>query len=457
MNTKRKPATQTNLISFIIMLLCIVTLFSFSGNAYAADQSSKASSLTYQGITKVANEKKGVRITWPKTLLGSGYKIYRKTGSGSWDCIKTISNRTTVSYLDTSAENGKMYYYTVRAYLGFLLSDYNKTGLAVLRLRTPFGISKCVSDAKGQITLAWDKNGAATGYQIAYSTNSGFSGMNKAKVSKNSATLKNLTPGKKYYVKVQPYKTYNGKNYFGGFSSAKSVTVSSASGQNNTGTHVISSFTDVDNSYKYTYTFTYRSDGQINSVREIMVDKSRNKTLANILFSFTYDNKGNLISVNSANYGLFTFTYNTDGTINRIGHNRYTTYLYYQNQKLTSTSENGRKERYSYDSNGRLKQYVHSSGQTHDLTWDSHGNRSKRVLTYRYVDTYTYVNTYSGNDLVKQIEYGGIYLRNTYEFKYTSVAVPSSVKDKVEKQQWAIRNGDYLYTLGGPLCGVTVQ
>ena len=73
------------------------------------------------------------------------------------------------------------------------------------------------------------------------------------------------------------------------------------------------------------------------------------------------------------------------------------------------------------------------------------------------MDTYTYVNTYSGNDLVKQIEYGGIYLRNTYEFKYTSVAVPSSVKDKVEKQQWAIRNGDYLYTLGGPLCGVTVQ
>lgn len=454
MNTKRKPAAQTNRISFIIILLCIVSLFSFSGNAYAGDQSSKATSLTYQGITKVANEKKGVRITWPKTSLGSGYKIYRKTGSGSWNCIKTISNRTTVSYLDTSVENGKMYYYTVRAYLGILLSDYNKTGLAVFRLRTPYGINKCVSNAKGQITLAWDKNGAATGYQIAYSTNSGFSGMSKTKVSKNSATLKNLTPGKKYYVKVQPYKTYNGKNYFGGFSSAKNAVVGSGTSGNGSGngsTYVTSSGTNENQSLKQTVFFTYRSDGLIDTAKVESYFKTT-KTSNTTLLRFEYNNKKQLTGIyikyyNSSLYKkVYTLSYDNDGNVkavNKIG-------LQYLSGRLATASYSKYKvERFVYNSNGQLIQFIDASGGTEDLTWDAKNNRLTKRYSIRGTSSfYQFQNTYNNNLLTKQTKsyLGKIY--DTWLYNYIPITISLSEKDRIEKQQWAIRNGDYYYTLG---------
>jgi len=81
---------------------------------------------------------------------------------------------------------------------------------------------------------------------------------------------------------------------------------------------------------------------------------------------------------------------------------------------------------------------------------------SKTIRMERSAELLRNINTYSGNDLVKQIEYGsGIFVTHTYEYKYASVNIPSSAKGKVEKQQWAIRNGDYFYIFGGSGNGFT--
>ncbi len=70
-----------------------------------------------QKVSSVSRSSSGIRIKW-KTQRGcDGYKIYRKTKSGSWKAIKTISSGSTSAYLDKTASKGVLYYYSVRAYV----------------------------------------------------------------------------------------------------------------------------------------------------------------------------------------------------------------------------------------------------------------------------------------------------------------------------------------------------
>lgn len=52
-------------------------------------------------------------LSWKKDSLATGYKIYRKTGTGSYKLIKTTAK---TSYKDTSVKKGKKYSYKIKAY-----------------------------------------------------------------------------------------------------------------------------------------------------------------------------------------------------------------------------------------------------------------------------------------------------------------------------------------------------
>lgn len=71
--------------------------------------------------------------------------------------------------------------------------------------------------------LSWKKVKGADGYRIVYSTDKKLKkSVKKASTSKTSYTLKKLSGGKKYYVKVQAYKKdKNGKKVYGGYSAVK--------------------------------------------------------------------------------------------------------------------------------------------------------------------------------------------------------------------------------------------
>ncbi len=90
-------------------------------------------------------------------------------------------------------------------------------------------ISKLTA-GKSQFTAAWKAVSDVTGYEIEYSTSSKFTvkTTKKAKIKKAKTakiTLKKLTKGKKYYVRIRAYKTVNGKVLYGAWSTAKSVKV----------------------------------------------------------------------------------------------------------------------------------------------------------------------------------------------------------------------------------------
>ena len=77
------------------------------------------------------------------------------------------------------------------------------------------------------IKVKWAKDRTVTGYQIYMSKYSNFKKVNKStlikKKKKGTKTFNKLNKKHKYYVKVRAYVKVGGVNYYGDWSSIKSV------------------------------------------------------------------------------------------------------------------------------------------------------------------------------------------------------------------------------------------
>lgn len=88
---------------------------------------------------------------------------------------------------------------------------------------------KSVSSKKaGQLIVSWNRQKEAAGYVVQYSTDKKFKKNVKTvtikKNSTTSTTIKNLSKGKKYYVRVKAYTTIDKKKAYGAASNAVSKT-----------------------------------------------------------------------------------------------------------------------------------------------------------------------------------------------------------------------------------------
>ena len=93
--------------------------------------------------------------------------------------------------------------------------------MSAVPLKTAKAGQKC-------ITATWKKDKKASGYQIQISLKKSMKGAKTITVmgkSKTKYTIKNLKPGKKYYVKVRPIKTKSSKKYLGILTKAKTAKV----------------------------------------------------------------------------------------------------------------------------------------------------------------------------------------------------------------------------------------
>ncbi|MCC8066114.1 MAG: Ig-like domain-containing protein, partial [Clostridiales bacterium] len=179
-------------------------------------------------LTSVENKATGIKLTWNKVSGASGYYVYRRTASGKFSKIKTITSGSTVTYTDKSikSKNGKTYVYKVVPYSNYITGS--GTGKKITRL-TGTKLSSLSSSSIGKMTVKWKKASNVSGYQIQYSTSKKFASGNKTKLvsgkSKTSYTLSGLTAGKTYYVRVRTYKTVSGKKYYSAWSSTSSKTI----------------------------------------------------------------------------------------------------------------------------------------------------------------------------------------------------------------------------------------
>jgi len=108
----------------------------------------------------------------------TGFKIERKTGTGSYSQIATVGAGVT-SYSNTGLSASTTYYYRVRAYKGTLNSDYCEEASATT-LPPPPAAPTLKSPASASTVsgltprLEWNASSGAVSYGIQVSTSSGF-------------------------------------------------------------------------------------------------------------------------------------------------------------------------------------------------------------------------------------------------------------------------------------------
>ena len=108
----------------------VYTLRAVNKNTISAYHSLKGIvCLSVPVLDKAASKQDGMHISWKSVKGADAYYIYRKTGSGNWQRIRTTNKGTAVSYTDGSAVGGVTYSYTVRACKDSSLSGYDRKGL----------------------------------------------------------------------------------------------------------------------------------------------------------------------------------------------------------------------------------------------------------------------------------------------------------------------------------------
>ena len=169
-----------------------------------------------------------VKLAWNKVSDCTGYKIYRySTSSKSYKLIKTISSKNTLTYTDSGKLSATNYLYKIRAYKSgskTQYSDYSDRVKATTKPLTPKVTVKSTSTKKA--TISWTNTSSRnSGYEVYMATSkNGDYSLVKTTTAK-TYTKTGLTKGKTYYFKVRAYRTVDGTNIYGNYSTVKYVKV----------------------------------------------------------------------------------------------------------------------------------------------------------------------------------------------------------------------------------------
>ena len=188
-------------------------------------------------LTSAVSKKPGqMTVKWAKNTAVTGYEVQYATSSKftSAKTVKVKSNKTVTSTV-SKLKAGQKYYVRIRTYKTVSKANYYSAwsaakSVTVKGTAAPAAVklSSVKNSAKGAMTVKWGKNTTVTGYQVQYSTASSFKSAKTVTVKKaktTSTTIKKLTKGKKYYVRVRTYQKVSGKTYYSAWSASKNVTI----------------------------------------------------------------------------------------------------------------------------------------------------------------------------------------------------------------------------------------
>ncbi|MDD6212250.1 MAG: fibronectin type III domain-containing protein [Clostridiales bacterium] len=118
----------------------------------------------------------GVKLSWERESGAIGYKIYRKIGGGSYECVKTIKKNRTVTWTDTDADQvGKQYTYYIKAFTGdgskYYYADKSRKLSVTLQLAAPQLTG--VSNLADGVQIQWKSVAGAKKYRVFKKVGSG--------------------------------------------------------------------------------------------------------------------------------------------------------------------------------------------------------------------------------------------------------------------------------------------
>ena len=173
---------------------------------------------------KADNQAAGIRLTWKKVAGANAYFIFRGNTQ-----IVAIRDGATVTYTDKKATaNGAKYVYKIIASASVTGRSTHSTSVTAYRMDRP-AISSLTNSGTGKMTVNWDKNAKATGYQVQYCPDKTFKTGNKSATISGASTVSKaiagLTKGKTYYVRIRTFKTVDSTKYFSAWCPVKSVKI----------------------------------------------------------------------------------------------------------------------------------------------------------------------------------------------------------------------------------------
>ena len=129
--TKKDAYTDKDVKSGTTYKYCIKAIGSSAKSAYGGSSYEKIRFLATPKLEKITSTKSGVKVYWDDVKGASKYHIYRKTGSGSYKLLETV---TSTSYTDKTAKKGKTYSY--RVYAGY--SSYKSSYKSELKIKDKY-------------------------------------------------------------------------------------------------------------------------------------------------------------------------------------------------------------------------------------------------------------------------------------------------------------------------------
>lgn len=185
-------------------------------------------------VERVTSQKTGITVTWNTVPGAKGYEVYRATSAnGKYSKIKSTTSTT---WTNTKIDTNKGYYYKVRAYRT-INGKKKHSSFAGAQLGMKVSLAKVSGVAAASqsncVGLTWAGVSGASGYEIWRATGSNnASGYTKVGTASSAAFNDyNVANGLTYYYKIRAYRTVNGVNVYGDFSTvgfSRSAVVSTA-------------------------------------------------------------------------------------------------------------------------------------------------------------------------------------------------------------------------------------
>ena len=185
-------------------------------------------SLTYaltlaKPSAKLTPTKSTMKVSWDKRSDVTGYQIEYATNKNFEKAKKvTVSKNTTDSYTIKDTAVSKAYYVRLRTYVKTEEKTYYSPWSAtVCKANTPT-IAK-VTPNTNTLSVSWNKNTGAVGYQIQYATNKNFENAKTVKINKNGTTstvIKDTSATKVYYVRMRVVTKAGDETFYSPWSAA---------------------------------------------------------------------------------------------------------------------------------------------------------------------------------------------------------------------------------------------
>lgn len=174
---------------------------------------------------------KKIQITWQTNPDAAGYRLYRKKAGGGYSAIAVITNGSVGSYVDSTAQPGVSYTYTLQAYRTIegsrYYSDYGKTyRTAVTWYPGETQLKSVKATDYSSVTIRWKRQSAVTGFYVYRKVGSGsYSKIAMVTGADQNTYVDTKAPcGTKCTYMVRAYRKNGSTSYMGYYSESASAT-----------------------------------------------------------------------------------------------------------------------------------------------------------------------------------------------------------------------------------------